>query len=116
MPKTRNLPTAEGYFLGDCLAALYDEHEPEVRASIPNIPDRCATCAFRAGTLPNGCPSTVMDALKCIIEGHPFLCHTGMRDGEATAVCAGYLVTVGSRPMGIDRAFWKFSDEYGAEP
>lgn len=109
---SRNQPTPEGRILGEQLSKLYDEREPEVRASIPDIPDRCATCAFRGETIPNGCLPTVMDALKCIIEGHPFMCHAGMRDGEPTAVCAGWVVCVGSRPIGIDRAFWKFSDEY----
>ncbi len=37
--------------------------------------DRCPTCAFRLGTVPNGCPQTMLDAVKAVIEGVPFMCH-----------------------------------------
>jgi len=57
------------------------------------VPDRCSSCAFREGTVPNGCPETVLDAIKCVIEGVPFMCHHNMVDGKATEVCRGWLVT-----------------------
>ncbi len=49
--------------------------------------DMCPSCAFRRGTVPNGCLQTQMDALKAIVEGVPFLCHAP-KDGR---MCAGYI-------------------------
>jgi hypothetical protein len=37
--------------------------------------ERCKTCAFRAGTVPNGCLQTQLDVLKCVVEKKPFMCH-----------------------------------------
>lgn len=37
--------------------------------------DRCKTCAFREGTVPNGCIQTQADAMKAVAEGVPFTCH-----------------------------------------
>lgn len=80
-----NLPTSEGRALGTELARLCDG---EAR-SRPEEPDRCRTCAFRAGTAPNGCVPTLMDALKCAMEGVPFYCHESPC-GEPTRLCAGW--------------------------
>lgn len=46
---------------------------------------RCGTCAFRDGTIPNGCASTVMDAMKCVMEHRDFNCHE-----DLTKLCGGY--------------------------
>lgn len=75
-----NLPTDEGRALGRELARLCDGEA----AAHPDAPERCHDCAFRLGTPPNGCAPTLMDAMKCAIEGEPFLCHI---DGKA---CAGW--------------------------
>lgn len=37
--------------------------------------ERCKTCAFRDGTVPNGCIQTQADAMKAMLEGTPFFCH-----------------------------------------
>lgn len=42
--------------------------------------ERCKSCAFRPGTVPNGCPQTQLDALKAVVEGVPFLCHQADRE------------------------------------
>lgn len=47
----------------------------------------CKTCAFRPGTIPNGCPQTQLDALKCVMEGVPFMCH---QDQTLMTVCHGW--------------------------
>ena len=82
-PQQRSVPamrpqhprcTPEGEALGaqlvrltaPVIARLVREGEPDVR---------CASCAFRVGTVPNGCPQTTMDALKASMEGVPFYCH-----------------------------------------
>jgi hypothetical protein len=49
--------------------------------------EMCASCACRAGTVPNGCLQTQLDILKAVVEGAPFLCHAP-RDGR---MCAGYI-------------------------
>ena len=41
--------------------------------------ERCKSCAFRPGTVPNGCPQTQLDALKAVVEGVPFTCHQADR-------------------------------------
>lgn len=53
------------------IARLEREGEPD---------ERCKTCAFRLGTVPNGCAQTQLDALKAVVEGVPFLCHQADRD------------------------------------
>lgn len=76
----RNTASPEGFALGANLARFAD-------AEIAGLPcdKRCATCAFRKGThLANGSVPTLMNALKCVIEGVVFRCH------EHDAVCAGY--------------------------
>ena len=81
-----NRPTPEGLELGAELARL-------VAAEITKVFDgedpRCASCAFRPGTIPNGCGPTLMNALKCVMEVQPFYCHMGDRP-----VCAGWVALV----------------------
>ena len=78
-PKVRNRPTSQGRELGTEMARLYNTGDPE-----PDL--RCLDCAFRLGTDPNGSISTLMDAIKCISEGVPFLCHME----QTPKTCAGY--------------------------
>ena len=70
-----NVPTLEGRLLGAEIARLTPEN------------DGCDECAFRLGAEANGCLATVMDALKCVVEGVPFYCH--INDG----LCQGYLAS-----------------------
>lgn len=43
--------------------------------------ERCKSCAFTHGTVPNGCEQTQADVLKAVTEGVPFLCHQNNRKG-----------------------------------
>lgn len=78
--RERNRVTPEGRALGEsmvritepAIARLADEGEPD---------ERCKSCAFRLGTVPNGCPQTQLDALKAVIEDVPFMCHQADRAG-----------------------------------
>lgn len=106
----RNRPTDEGRVLGTKLAEWCDDAEPKARLKVPELPPRCASCAFRAGPhLANGSPATQMDALNCIMEGVEFHCHEPAREGQ---LCAGWATMMlakdkadfGSMP-------WPFSDE-----
>jgi hypothetical protein len=78
--KDHSRVTPEGKALGfnlvritePTIAALVNEGEPD---------ERCKSCAFRLGTVPNGCIQTQGDALKCVVEGVPFMCHQHDRKG-----------------------------------
>jgi hypothetical protein len=64
----------EGRAAGWQNATLYDKAEQSLGA-MADPDERCKTCAFRVGTVPNGCEQTQLDVLKCVIEQKPFHCH-----------------------------------------
>jgi hypothetical protein len=70
----------EGQQAGRVLAAFA---ETGIETGVPDR--RCGTCAFRMGTVPNGCLQTMADAAKCLAEGEVFECHH--REG---ATCEGF--------------------------
>jgi len=109
--RTLNRPTPEGRALGKELARLCDAAETEQRKRFPNHAERCKSCAFRLGTIPNGCPETLMDAVKCVIEGRDFLCHMTLgADGEPDGTpCRGWMLMLTNAPRGT--APWPFSHE-----
>lgn len=88
--------TPEGKLLGQQMAKLYAIAEKRLHCSAEVIPrthlteltERCRTCAFRAGTVPNGCAQTQLDISKCVSEGIPFYCH--QHQGQ---LCRGWVVT-----------------------
>lgn len=92
-----NVPTSEGRQLGAQLARLADVEEARLLERFPRHHKRCGDCAFRAGTDPNGCPETLMDAVKGIVEGVPFYCHKKFDpDGKPLLLCAGYAMLAGA--------------------
>lgn len=92
-----NEPTDEGRALGAELARLCDVEEERQRKMFPDQLPRCDDCAFRAGTFPNGCPETLMDAIKCVVELNPFYCHKGLVDGKPQHLCRGWLTMVATK-------------------
>lgn len=88
-PKDRERPSTHGALVGQAIASMASAG----RRVDPAIPEECATCAFRAGTMTNQMASTVLDALQCAIGADPavFACHHGMNGCEPTRVCAGWL-------------------------
>lgn len=105
-----NRPTPEGEELGRELVRLI---EPDVkRLEAEGVPDaRCSSCAFRLGTIPNGCPTTLMDALKCIMEGDPFYCHMGDKP-----LCHGWLTSRANTPGESRPAPWDFTGGVDSRP
>ena len=103
----RNAPTPEGREAGAHLVRLT---EPAVQqlADDGEADERCATCAFRLGTFPNGCPETVLDALKCVMEGEPFYCHDKKRLGET---CHGWFAGRYALDGKTQVVPWPFSHE-----
>lgn len=75
--------STEGKIVGGWMARLSDIGQKALEA--PDL--KCASCAFRKGTVPNGCMQTQLDVLKAVCEGHPFNCHAP-KDGR---LCAGFV-------------------------
>lgn len=81
--------------------------------NLPGARDEmCATCACRAGSVPNGCMQTQLDFLKAVVEGVAFTCHAP-RDGR---MCAGWVAARAhavAHPVPADLAAliakWQFS-------
>lgn len=82
-------PSRHGAALGRALAEIADRGR-----EVEDEGERCLTCAFRPGTLPNQCAGTLKIALDCLAVMDPssrFACHHGLQpDGEPTRRCAGY--------------------------
>lgn len=90
-PVMINEPSPEGAVLGEQLARLADQAEVEDLKRFPDQLPRCDDCAFRKGTRPNRSMDTLMDAVKCIVEGRPFYCHKGIpEDGKPKRLCSGW--------------------------
>lgn len=104
----RNFTSPEGHVAGEHLARFCDEAEPKARLRLPDLPPRCASCAFRAGKhLASGSPATQMDALKCVMEGVEFRCHDIHREG---AVCSGWaMMMLATDSPDFIKAPWEFS-------
>ncbi|WP_159918025.1 hypothetical protein [Pantoea sp. 18069] len=99
----------EGRALGDQMVRLV---EPVIQhiAKLGDPDERCKSCAFRAGTVPNGCLQTQADALKAALEQKPFLCHVDHYADGRHKLCSGWLA---SQWGAIDRPVvacpWEFS-------
>lgn len=89
LPADVERPSRHGQLLGKALAKLaYAGH----MASVAPL-DMCATCAFREGCYTNQMAATGLTAFNCAagIDDSPFGCHHGMKDGEPTKLCAGWI-------------------------
>ena len=91
--KDHNRVSPEGIKLGEQMARLCDQEVPKLISQGEWSEDeRCASCAFRKGTVPNGCPQTQLDTIKCVLEHEAFMCHAVHPIG--TKVCAGWFASV----------------------
>jgi len=105
----RNRATPDGRELGRQLARLCDEAEPRARLKVPELTPRCASCAFREGPhLASGSSETLMDALKCVMEGVEFGCHDVHRPDH---LCSGWLMLTLADPAKLGRLKvpWSFT-------
>lgn len=66
--------------------------------------ERCKTCAFRMGTIPNGCIVTQADAWKAVAEGVPFLCHQ-----DLSKTCHGWYAGRLAMKGKVFKTPWDFS-------
>jgi len=110
MAFVRNRATPEGHELGEILAKWCDDAEPNARLKMPELPPRCNSCAFRDGAhVANGSPTTMMDALKCLMEGVEFHCHQPDRQGH---LCSGWAMFMLAKDTpDFAEVTWPFSDE-----
>lgn len=92
---SRNVPTELGRAAGRELARFADEAAARHGA---DVYPRCHDCAFRLGTDPNGCESTVMTAIKCAAERETFYCHVRRPEGGPPVLCAGWIAMVVTPP------------------
>lgn len=104
MARVLNRPCDVGRAAGVELARFADME----LAKHPTLRERCNSCAFRLGTIPNGCLTTMADAFKCVIEGEPFYCH---ETPEPRALCAGWVALRNAAPAAIGTVPWNFTDE-----
>jgi hypothetical protein len=84
-------PSEHGRVFGAALAKMADD----IAANHSEIPERCKTCAFREGTIPNQMAGTLMQALNCVTGADPddFACHHSLdAAGRPTRLCNGYLL------------------------
>lgn len=72
--------TPEGRAIGRQTADLADRAVARL-ATEGESDERCKSCAFTHGTVPNGCLQTQMDVMKAVVENVPFLCHQADRKG-----------------------------------
>lgn len=107
----------EGKNVGSVMSALADKGAA-LLAVEGESDERCKTCAFTRGTVPNGCIQTQMDAMKSVIEKVPFYCHARFNPNGSMQLCHGWYaanVAVGrvERARGsvfpIDKCPWEFS-------
>jgi hypothetical protein len=109
-----NRPCPTGRALGEQLARFTEMESTAHYQRFPDDPEMCASCAFRPGTVPNGCLTTVTDALKSVVEMSSFVCHSPERliAGKPGLPCQGWAILVcassGGGPIAMP---WPFSTE-----
>jgi hypothetical protein len=75
----------EGKRIGALMARIAEREVGSL--ALQGEPDeRCASCAFRVGTVPNGCIQTQSDVIKAVAEDVPFLCHAHRKQ----VICWGW--------------------------
>lgn len=108
--------TPEGRAAGEQLTRLIEPWVAKLVAE--GEPDeRCRSCAFRAGTVPNGCTQTMADVFKCVIEQKPFYCHVEKYADGSQKICHGWFAArwaTGDKPPG--QVPWDFSPPDEIEP
>ena len=108
-------PSRHGALLGEVLAIMSDLGR---RDAPMLIPDACLTCAFRRGSMPNQTAGTGIAALNCAlgVDKDRFACHHGMKAGEPTKLCAGYIAALLAPWSEVKEIVRAFYDELAAVP
>lgn len=105
-----NRPTPEGVALGTQMARFADIAEKRQLKEFPDMQKRCGTCAFRLGTVANGCPPTLADAIKAITEKDMFACHEKPNREEPVNPCVGFMLLLSEcRDVPVRHVPWEYS-------
>lgn len=104
----------EGRALGTMWSNLADRAVVELAERDGEADERCKSCAFTFGTVPNGCLQTQMDVTKAVVEKKLFMCHQSDRKGwpchgwyALTAVISEREKLKGALP--VSTCPWEFS-------
>lgn len=112
MERQPNRVTPEGRKVGEWISRRCDTEVGKLIAEGEwDKDERCASCAFRYGTVPNGCPQTMLDVVKSVMEKQTFSCHVA-RDGYEAGVhpCMGWFATMQAvKDKPIRKVDWEFS-------
>jgi hypothetical protein len=86
----REKPSRHGAILGDTLSLIEMAGRKD---ALMELPPMCATCAFRRDCMTNQMAATGIVALNCVlgIDKDRFACHHGMKDGQPSKLCVGYV-------------------------
>lgn len=106
-------PSMHGKMLGKALSLFAEIGR---RAAPMPIPEPCLTRAFREGSMPNQTAGTGKVALACVlrIDTDRFACHHGMKDGEPTKLCAGWIAAMLAPFSEVKEILAAFADEMSA--
>ena len=101
----------QGKAIGAMLVRLV---EPAIQSlsKVGEPDERCKSCAFRAGTVPNGCLQTQLDACKAILEQNPFRCHVEKLADGTPQICHGWFAMRWARgdiPADFGMDWWEYS-------
>lgn len=95
--KNRDLVTPEGQRLGKIMANMADQGFEILKNEHGFKDDRCVSCAFREGTVPNGDPQTQLEVVDCVMNDKAaFACHCVQAGGERQ-VCSGWIAAKTAR-------------------
>ena len=108
--RTPNRVTPDGRRVGEQLSRMTDiEVGKLISEGEWSKDERCKSCAFRYGTVPNGCLQTQADALKSVLERKTFGCHV---PGRGTGTCMGWFAAMqfkGGAKREPVKCPWEFS-------
>lgn len=103
-------PSLHGKLMGKALALMADLGR---RDAPLEIPETCLTCAFREGSMPNQTAGAGIMALNCVlrIDMDRFACHHGMKAGEPSKLCSGYIAAMLAPFSEVKEILAAFHDE-----
>ena len=113
--KDHSRVSPQGKAMGLQMARLADAENANLERE-GEMDERCKTCAFTAGTVPNGCFQTQSDVLKAVVEDKLFMCHAHKdKHGNYDKVCHGWFLVrrIADRAEAggkvLPKADWDFS-------
>ncbi len=110
----RDRPSRHGRIMGQALALIAMAGR---RDAPMEMPDMCATCAFREGCFTNQCAGTGVVAMRIVAGVDPdrFACHHGRdADGQPSKLCIGYVAARLAAPSFVHEVLATLKDDLDA--